>query len=268
MADTYLNDQTKKLQDLYNQQQQQQLAAAQAERDKNLTSLDQQLNSGLPSFVTQRNQADYSSAMDMQRAKELMASIGATASGDNVNMQGRLFTNRQNNFNQINSDENKFRTDITNQKNSVNSNYMLNQSNIKTTIAAELARQLQVVQEAERARQIQIAEAEKQRQWEAAEAEKQRQWSAAQRSSSGGSNSTSAYNSGGVDPYSNINNDFYNAMMSSPGAAGAYLNKNRNSIIDATSEDYWNKLQNIQWEGQQQKNKKDKDTRDKKYQAY
>lgn len=276
MADNYLDEQTKKLQEFYNQQEQQKLAAAQAERDKNLGSLDQQLNSGLPSFVTQRNQADYNSALDSQRAKEIAASMGSNQSGDYVNMQGRLFTNRQNTFNQINTDENKFRTDITNKKNDINSGYMLNETNIKTTIAAELARQRQVLMEAERARQIQIAEAEKQRQWEAAEKEKQRLWDAEQariaraaaaaRSYSGGNDSY--FNGGNVDPYNSINNDYYNAMMKGPGYGGQYLSKNRNNIVDAVGQDYFNQLQQAQYQAAQEKNKRDQRERNKTYQKY
>lgn len=265
-----MDEQTKKLQELYNQQQAQQLAAAQAERDKNLGSLDQQLNSGLPSFVTQRNQADYSYATDAQKSKEMMAAIGANASGDNVNMQGRLFTNRQNNFNQINGDENKFRTDIGGKKNDVNSNYMLNETNIKTTIAQELARQLQTIQEAERQRQIQIQEAEKQRQWEAAETEKQRQWQASQNNSSSSSSSNNG-NSSAVDTTSyqnNINNDFYNAMLQGPGQAGLWLNQNRGAIIDAVGEDYWKQLSQVQWQAAQEKNKRDERDRNNKNQKW
>lgn len=252
-----MDEQTKKLQELYNQQQAQQLAAAQAERDKNLGSLDQQLNSGLPSFVTQRNQADYNYATDAQKSKEMMASIGAYSSGDNVNMQGRLFTNRQNNFNQINGDENKFRTDITTQKNTVNSNYMLNETNIKTTIAQELARQLQAIQEAER-----------QRQWEAAEAEKQRQWQASQSSRSSSSSVSDNSVADTTSYQNNINNDFYNEMLRGPGYAGLWLNQNRGAIIDAVGEDYWNQLQQVQAQAAREKNTRDERDRTNKYQKW
>lgn len=263
MAD-YLDEQTKQLQELYNKQQAQELANAQAGRDNELNGLDRQLNSGLPSFVTQRNQADYSNALDTQKSREMMASMGAFNSGDNVNLQGRLFTNKQNAMNQINTDENKFRTDITNKKNDVSSNYLLSESNIKNAIASQLAQALQQLNEQERARIFQAQEAEKQRQWQA-EQEKlsyERQQASSSSSSSGSSGGTNSSN-----PSNNVLNSFQQAMQGGPQSGGAFLRDNKANIIDATSQSYYNQLSDIVYQAQLAKNKSDQDKRTNKYQV-
>lgn len=257
MADNYLDEQTKQLQELYNKQQAQELANAQAGRDNELNGLDRQLNSGLPSFVTQRNQADYSNALDTQKSKEMMASMGAFNSGDNVNLQGRLFTNKQNAMNQINTDENKFRTDITNKKNDVSSNYLLSESNIKNAIASQLAQALQQLNEQERARVFQAQEAEKQRQWQA-------QQNSLSRSSSSGSSGSSGDSSS--DPTNNVLSEFQKAMQGGPQSGVTWLRENKNNIIDATSQSYFNQLSDIVYQAQLAKNKSDQDKRTNKYQ--
>lgn len=266
MAD-YLDEQTKKYQEMFNKQQAQELANAQAGRDNELNSLDRQLNSGLPSFVTQRNQADYSNALDTQKSKEMMASMGAFASGDNVNLQGRLFTNRQNAMNQINTDENKFRTDINNKKNDVNSNYLLSEANIKNAIASQLAQALQQLNEQERARVFQAQEAEKQRQWQAQQEQLswERQQAARSYSSGGGGTST---NSSGGSYSNNVLNGFQQAMQGGPQAGNSWLKENKNNIVDATSQSYYNQLTNIVYDAQLAKNKAESDKRNNKYQKY
>lgn len=260
---SYMDEQTKKIQEMYNKQQEQQILEAQKGRDNELTALERQLQENLPGYQVQRNQADVQSAVDVNKSKELMASMGAYSSGDNINMQGRLFTDRSNKMSSINTDENTFKTGIGNKKNDVSSNYLLTEGSIKNNISAQMAKALQDLAEAEKQRQWQMEQEAAARAWQEKQAAAERAWQEKQqlaerawqekmRASSGSSGGSSGGYSGGSSRSSsgssssnalnNVRSGYAQALQGGTSSAYKWLSQNQNDIIDAVGSAEYGRL--------------------------
>lgn len=181
----WLDDQIANLQKMYGTNQQNQIQQAQAARDQNVNQLNRQLADQLPTYQTQRNQTDVQSAVDMQKAKELMANMGAYNSGDNITQQGRLMTNRNNAMSTINSSENQYRKGISDKISDANTSFGNSQTSITNQNAVDLAKAIQAVREQQQQYDVQAQEAQKARDFQSQQSElayqRQQQEQAAQR---------------------------------------------------------------------------------------
>jgi hypothetical protein len=105
---------------MYDAQQQSQLSALKASQDKATGQLNQQKAELAPQYQGERNQSDVVSAQNVQRLRELMASQGLGASGENVTAQTAQNNQRQDSLNSLNLQEQQANNDINRQMNDVN----------------------------------------------------------------------------------------------------------------------------------------------------
>jgi hypothetical protein len=92
---------------LYDKQNTQQLAALKAQQDTATASTKQQ-------YYDKRNQADVVNAQNVQKLRELMASQGIAASGDNLTLNAKANSDRLNSLNTLNTQEQAALNDINN----------------------------------------------------------------------------------------------------------------------------------------------------------
>jgi hypothetical protein len=105
---------------MYDAQQQSRLAELKASQDKATGQLNQQKAELAPQYQGERNQSDVVSAQNVQRLRELMASQGLGASGENVTAQTAQNNQRQDSLNSLNLQEQQANNDINRQMNDVN----------------------------------------------------------------------------------------------------------------------------------------------------
>lgn len=121
--DKYLNEQTSKVNSMYDKLKSAQRSQAAAQRDETVRNLRKQLVQQLPQFHTQRAQADVAQVNNMNKLKEYMAGAGAFNSGDNLSRASNVLTQRTNTVNQINGDENAYKIAIQDAINEANKQY-------------------------------------------------------------------------------------------------------------------------------------------------
>jgi hypothetical protein len=92
---------------LYDKQKQQQLDALKSQQDTATASTKQQ-------YYDKRNQADVVNAQNVQKLRELMASQGIAASGDNLTLNAKANSDRMNSLNSLNTQEQASLNDINN----------------------------------------------------------------------------------------------------------------------------------------------------------
>ena len=92
---------------LYDNSKTQQLAALKAQQDTATASTKQQ-------YYDKRNQADVVNAQNVQKLRELMASQGIAASGDNLTLNAKANSDRLNSLNSLNTQEQAALNDINN----------------------------------------------------------------------------------------------------------------------------------------------------------
>ena len=92
---------------LYDNSKTQQLAALKAQQDTATASTKQQ-------YYDKRNQADVVNAQNVQKLRELMASQGIAASGDNLTLNAKANSDRLNSLNTLNTQEQAALNDINN----------------------------------------------------------------------------------------------------------------------------------------------------------
>lgn len=113
---TYLNN-------LYGAQQKSQLGALKAQQQKATTGFNQQKKDLVPQYQGQRNAADVTNAQNVQKLRELMASNGINASGENVTASANLGAQRQAALSDINTQQNQANSAIDKQIADVNDPY-------------------------------------------------------------------------------------------------------------------------------------------------
>lgn len=99
------NNQSKYLNDMYNQQKESQLGQLRASRDKAIGEINQQKANVAPQYQTMRNQTDATNLQNVQRLREVMANAGLTSSGENVTANVAMNNQRVNSLNQLNLQE-------------------------------------------------------------------------------------------------------------------------------------------------------------------
>jgi hypothetical protein len=92
---------------LYDKQNTQQLAALKAQQDTATANTKQD-------YYTKRNAADVTNAQNVQKLRELMASQGIAASGDNLTLNAKANSDRMNSLNTLNTQEQASLNDINN----------------------------------------------------------------------------------------------------------------------------------------------------------
>jgi hypothetical protein len=92
---------------VYDKQNTQQLAALKAQQDTATANTKQD-------YYTKRNAADVTNAQNVQKLRELMASQGIAASGDNLTLNAKANSDRMNSLNSLNTQEQAALNDINN----------------------------------------------------------------------------------------------------------------------------------------------------------
>jgi hypothetical protein len=167
----YVDEQTQRINDLYNTLKKQQTDQATTQNNQAITTLRQQLAEQLPQYQTARAQADVGQVQDFNKLKEYMASNGSFSSGDNLSRAGNILTLRANKVNQINGNENQFTTGINTKIADSNNQYQNTVNNISSTLDAQKAKDLASLMEQIRQQELAQQEAEKQRQFQAQQAD-------------------------------------------------------------------------------------------------
>lgn len=111
----FLSDMEGRVNGMFDAQKQSQLATLQAQRDKAVGQINQQKAEVAPQYQGMRNQADVVSTQNVQRLRELMASNGLNASGENVTAQTSLNNQRQSSLNSLNLQEQQTMNDYNRQ---------------------------------------------------------------------------------------------------------------------------------------------------------
>lgn len=91
----------------YDNQLQSQLSALQAARDRSKSDIDAQKTKLTAGYTDQRNQTDVVSTQNVNKLREIMASSGLMASGENVSANVSLMNARQSALNNLNLSENQ-----------------------------------------------------------------------------------------------------------------------------------------------------------------
>jgi hypothetical protein len=106
---------TGKLNALYDNQKNSQLAQLKAQRERAISGYNKQKNDLKPVFQNQRNQQDVVQAQNVTRLRELMAAQGINASGENLTTQANLASARQSALGEITGQENQAMGEIDRQ---------------------------------------------------------------------------------------------------------------------------------------------------------
>lgn len=105
IVNKYYSQSTGDVNSLYDKQSQSQLAALKAQRDAAIGKINQQQDVTKQDYYNQRNQADVVNAQNVQKLRELMASNGISASGDNLTLNAKANSDRMNSLNSLNQQE-------------------------------------------------------------------------------------------------------------------------------------------------------------------
>ncbi|MFE8704137.1 hypothetical protein ACFYKX_26575 [Cytobacillus sp. FJAT-54145] len=136
----YMQQFESRINDMYNQQRQAQLAQLRAQRDKAIGQINQQKAEVAPQYQGMRNQTDAMNLQNVQKLREVMANAGLTASGENVSANVAMNNERVNSINSLNLQEqqtmNDFNRRITDLNNPADENALMAQ------LEAERARAL------------------------------------------------------------------------------------------------------------------------------
>jgi hypothetical protein len=106
---------TAKLNTLYDNQKNSQLAQLKAQRERAISGYNKQKTDLKPVFQNQRNQQDVINAQNVTRLRELMASQGINASGENLTTQASMASARQSALGEITGQENQAMGEIDRQ---------------------------------------------------------------------------------------------------------------------------------------------------------
>jgi hypothetical protein len=106
---------TTRLNSLYDSQRKNQLDQLKAQRERAITGFNAQKKELAPQYQNQRNQADVVNAQNVSRLRELMASQGINASGENLTTQAGMASARQGALSEITTNENQVMGDIDRQ---------------------------------------------------------------------------------------------------------------------------------------------------------
>jgi hypothetical protein len=120
LSTNYLTQLTNNTNKVYDQQKAATLAQMKADQQAAIAKLNGQKKDTSVAYQGQRNQADVVSAQNVQKLRELMASNGLNASGENVTAQASANSDRQNSINALNLQEQSVVRNINDQINDVN----------------------------------------------------------------------------------------------------------------------------------------------------
>lgn len=102
---SYMQAQQGGVNSIYDQMKDAQLAAMRAAREKAIGNINYQKSLVAPQYQSSRNQADVVNAQNVQRLREMMATNGLNASGENVSATVALQSARQKSLNDLNLQE-------------------------------------------------------------------------------------------------------------------------------------------------------------------
>jgi hypothetical protein len=120
LSNNYLNQLTNTTNKVYDQQKAATLAQLKADQQAAVSKLNGQKKDTAVAYQGQRNQADVVAAQNVQKLRELMASNGLNASGENVTAQASASSDRQNSINALNLQQQSAISGINNQINDLN----------------------------------------------------------------------------------------------------------------------------------------------------
>jgi hypothetical protein len=120
LSTNYLTQLTNNTNKVYDQQKAATLAQMKADQQAAIAKLNGQKKDTSVAYQGQRNQSDVVSAQNVQKLRELMASNGLNASGENVTAQASANSDRQNSINSLNLQEQSAVRNINDQINDVN----------------------------------------------------------------------------------------------------------------------------------------------------
>lgn len=143
----YLEEQTKNVNDQYDSQLNNRLQQIQAAREQAVNDLNKQMKDESLKFHGQKVDLDTQKAIEMMRAKEAMAGMGAYNSGDNITAMSRISNNRARGMDGITGAENQFNRDINYRIGQARTNATNQEQDVRNTIGAERARALQEVRD-------------------------------------------------------------------------------------------------------------------------
>lgn len=116
----YLKQQQDAVNSMYDQIQQQQIAALQAQKQKAVNDVNYQKEKVAPQYQGMRNQADVVNLQNSKRLQELMASRGLGSSGENVTATVNMNNARQKSLNDLNLQEQQTINDFDHQITQIN----------------------------------------------------------------------------------------------------------------------------------------------------
>lgn len=125
-ADDYMKQQQDRVNSMYDQRKNSQMAQFNAERDKALGFINQQKAQVAPEYANKRNQADVVSAQNVNKLREMMAANGISASGENVTANVALGSARQGALSQLNLQEQQTNNDFDRQITDINNPERIN----------------------------------------------------------------------------------------------------------------------------------------------
>jgi hypothetical protein len=120
LSNNYLTELTNTTNKVYDQQKTATLAQLKADQQAAVAKLNGQKKDTAVAYQGQRNQADVVAAQNVQKLRELMASNGLNASGENVTAQASANSDRQNSINALNLQQQSAVRNINDQINDVN----------------------------------------------------------------------------------------------------------------------------------------------------
>ncbi|MDF1507616.1 hypothetical protein PZE06_05400 [Robertmurraya sp. DFI.2.37] len=136
----YLNQFKDQINNMYDQQKKSQLEQLQAQRDKAIGEINQQKSQVAPQYQQMRNQTDANNMQNIQRLREVMASAGLNATGENVTAQVAQNNQRLSNINALNIQEQQTIDDLNRRIADINNPSELNA--LISALEAERARSL------------------------------------------------------------------------------------------------------------------------------
>ncbi len=140
---SYPNQYESLVNSIYDKQRDAQLQALYNSRDRAVGKINQQKAETAPQYQNMRNQADVVNSQNVQKLREMMASNGLNASGENVTASVGLQSARQNALNTLNTQEQQIMNDFDRQIADIN-----NPAEEQALIAALEAQRSQALYEA------------------------------------------------------------------------------------------------------------------------
>lgn len=131
LLNKYYNQSTGDVNSLYDKQKQSQMDQLKSQRDLAIGKINQQQTATKQDYYNQRNQADVVNAQNVQKLREIMASQGISASGDNLTLNAKANSDRQNVLGALNQQEqakmNDYQSQITDWNNPARDQAITNQ---------------------------------------------------------------------------------------------------------------------------------------------